>query len=78
MPANTFLSVFAKSPIKPIEEHIRKVHQASEQLLPFFAAVYQKDWIQAAEVRKVIVALEFLVQTIMERRHDVCCGTAMR
>tara|TARA_R110002126_G_scaffold146224_1_gene292111 strand:+ start:3186 stop:3863 length:678 start_codon:yes stop_codon:yes gene_type:complete len=58
MPGNTFLSVFAKSPIKPIEEHIRKVHEASEYLLPFFAAVYQKDWAKAAEVRKSIVALE--------------------
>ncbi|MBV2130780.1 TIGR00153 family protein [Arsukibacterium indicum] len=58
MPGNTFLSVFAKSPIKPIEEHIRKVHEASELLLPFFAAVYQKDWPTAAEVRKGIVALE--------------------
>lgn len=58
MPANTFLSVFAKSPIKPIEEHIRKVYEASTLLLPFFAAVYQKDWTQAAEVRKKIVALE--------------------
>ncbi|WP_040551335.1 TIGR00153 family protein [Rheinheimera nanhaiensis] len=58
MPASTFLSVFAKSPIKPIEEHIRKVHQASELLLPFFDAVYQQDWQTAAEVRKNIVALE--------------------
>ncbi len=58
MPASTFLSVFAKSPIKPIEEHIRKVHQASEQMLPFFEAVYRKDWEQAAQVREKIVALE--------------------
>ena len=58
MPASTFLSVFAKSPIKPIEEHIRKVHQASELLIPFFDAVYQQDWQQAADVRKNIVALE--------------------
>ncbi|MDX1677544.1 TIGR00153 family protein [Arsukibacterium sp.] len=58
MPGNTFLSVFAKSPIKPIEEHIQKVHEASELLLPFFAAVYQKDWPKAAEVRKDIVTLE--------------------
>lgn len=57
MPA-TFLSMFAKSPIKPIEEHINKAYQASEQLLPFFEAVYQKDWQKAAEVRKVIVTLE--------------------
>lgn len=55
---SAFLAVFAKSPIKPIEEHIRKVLTASEQLLPFFAAVYNKDWDTAAEVRKTIVALE--------------------
>ena len=55
---SAFLAVFAKSPIKPIEEHIRKVLAASEQLLPFFAAVYNKDWDTAAEVRKTIVALE--------------------
>ena len=55
---SAFLAVFAKSPIKPIEEHIRKVLVASEQLLPFFAAVYIKDWTTAAEVRKVIVSLE--------------------
>ncbi|MEH8021591.1 MULTISPECIES: TIGR00153 family protein [Rheinheimera] len=58
MPASTFLSMFAKSPIKPIEEHIRKVHEASELLLPFFDAVYQQDWQLAADVRKKIVMLE--------------------
>ena len=55
---SAFLAVFAKSPIKPIEEHIRKVLEASEQLLPFFAAVYIKDWDTAAEVRKTMVVLE--------------------
>ena len=61
MPASTFLSVFAKSPIKPIEEHIRKVHQASELLLPFVDAVYQQDWSAAADVRKNIVALALVI-----------------
>jgi predicted phosphate transport protein (TIGR00153 family) len=55
---SAFLAVFAKSPIKPIEEHILKVLAASEQLLPFFAAVYQQDWETAANVRTTIVALE--------------------
>jgi predicted phosphate transport protein (TIGR00153 family) len=55
---SAFLAVFAKSPIKPIEEHILKVLAASEQLIPFFNAVYAKDWNTAAEVRKNIVALE--------------------
>lgn len=55
---NAFLAVFAKSPIKPIEEHISKVHEASQHLLPFFEAVYKKDWEAAAQVRKSIVSLE--------------------
>ncbi len=61
---SAFLAVFAKSPIKPIEEHIRKVLAASEQLLPFFSAVYIKDWDTAAEVRKVIVSLEKEADTL--------------
>lgn len=55
---NHFLAVFAKSPIKPIEEHIRKVHEASMLLVPFFEAAFAQNWEQAAEVRKSIVALE--------------------
>ena len=55
---NHFLAVFAKSPIKPLEEHIKKVFDASLLLLPFFDAVFLKDWEQAAEVRKALVALE--------------------
>ncbi|MCJ8273736.1 MAG: phosphate transport regulator, partial [Psychrosphaera sp.] len=42
MPANNFLNVFAKSPLKPIEEHIRIVHNTSEQLIPFFVCVFDK------------------------------------
>jgi uncharacterized protein len=55
---NHFLAVFAKSPIKPLEEHIKKVFDASQLLLPFFDAVFLKDWEKAAEVRKALVALE--------------------
>jgi predicted phosphate transport protein (TIGR00153 family) len=58
MSANTFLSVFAKSPLKPIEEHIRIVHNCSEQLSPFFAAVYKEDWVEAEKIRKTISKLE--------------------
>ncbi len=58
MPTNTFLSVFAKSPLKPIEEHIRLVHSASEQLNLFFDAVFAKDWEEAEKVRKSISRAE--------------------
>ncbi|MBN7826316.1 TIGR00153 family protein [Bowmanella dokdonensis] len=48
MSNNSFLEVFAKSPLKPLEEHINTVHQCSQGLLPFFDAVFNKDW-KAAE-----------------------------
>ncbi|WP_199609465.1 TIGR00153 family protein [Flocculibacter collagenilyticus] len=58
MPGNSILGVFAKSPIKPIEEHINTVHQASERLLPFFAAVYNNDWDLAEKLHKEISEIE--------------------
>lgn len=58
MPSNAFLGVFAKSPIKPIEEHIKIVHQASATLIEFFEHVFKKDWQQAEQVRLTIRNLE--------------------
>ena len=50
MPMNSFLGVFAKSPLKPLEDHINLVHQCSQGLLPFFEAVYAEDWKTAQEL----------------------------
>ena len=58
MHTNAFLGVFAKSPIKPMEEHIRKVHQASKTLIPFFNHVFKEEWQQAEELRLTIRNLE--------------------
>lgn len=58
MPANTFLKVFAKSPLKPIQEHITKVYEASQLLVPFFEATFEEDWTKAADIHKDIVHLE--------------------
>lgn len=58
MPTNAFLGVFAKSPIKPMEEHIRKVYQASKALIPFFNHVFKEEWQQAEELRLTIRNLE--------------------
>jgi len=44
MPVNTILGLFAKSPIKPLQKHIVKVHQCSQQLVPFFDAVAEDRW----------------------------------
>ncbi|MFC3033546.1 TIGR00153 family protein [Pseudoalteromonas fenneropenaei] len=58
MPTNAFLGVFAKSPIKPIEEHIKIVHQASETLVPFFEHVFKGEWKEASELHQTIRNLE--------------------
>ena len=58
MPSNAFLGVFAKSPIKPIEEHIKIVHKASSTLVPFFNHVFKSEWTEAETLRLEIRNLE--------------------
>lgn len=58
MARNSILGVFAKSPIKPLEKHIRMVTKCCNQLVPFFAAVTEEDWSNAGKVRTKISKLE--------------------
>ncbi|RUO80712.1 TIGR00153 family protein [Idiomarina tyrosinivorans] len=58
MSANSFLGVFAKSPIKPMINHIELVHDCAMGLKDFFAAVYKADWAAAEIARKTIVTKE--------------------
>ena len=58
MARNTILGVFSKSPIKPLEKHIRIVVKCSKQLIPFFDACVAKDWSEAAKVRRKLSKLE--------------------
>ncbi|CUS48287.1 MAG: Pit transporter accessory protein [Idiomarinaceae bacterium HL-53] len=58
MPASSFLGVFAKSPIKPVIEHINQIHDTAMALKPFFEAVYQEDWVAAEKAQKEISRLE--------------------
>ena len=58
MTTNNILGVFAKSPLKPIEEHISIATNAAVLLAPFFEAVYAEDWQKAAEIRNDISSLE--------------------
>lgn len=51
MATNSILGVFAKSPIKPLQEHINKVNHTAQLLVPFFEAVFKEDWKEAAIVR---------------------------
>jgi predicted phosphate transport protein (TIGR00153 family) len=50
--------MFAGSPVKPLQEHIGKVHECVKNLEPFFKAVIEKDYDQVAVVYKEISKLE--------------------
>ncbi len=58
MSSNSILGVFAKSPIKPIEKHIRKACECASLLTEFFEAANQGDWESAQEIRIQISTLE--------------------
>jgi len=58
MTRNTILGVFAKSPIKPLEKHIRLVAKCSKQLIPFFDACTAQDWDKATQIRATISSFE--------------------
>jgi uncharacterized protein len=58
MSINSILGVFAKSPIKPLQEHISKVHQCAQHLVPFFEAAYANDWNKAAGIRAELSQME--------------------
>lgn len=58
MPVNSILGVFAKSPLKPLEQHIDKVNECAVLLVPFFDASVAGDWDEAVKIRKQISILE--------------------
>ncbi|WP_375056963.1 TIGR00153 family protein [Zobellella sp. DQSA1] len=58
MPVNTILGLFAKSPIKPLQKHVMKVHEAAQQLVPFFDAMWEQDWEKAEQIQGHISQLE--------------------
>jgi predicted phosphate transport protein (TIGR00153 family) len=57
MMGNLF-KVFGPSPIKPIEQHMKTVHDCAKLLFPFFEAVLVLDWKNAREYKTQIDQLE--------------------
>ncbi|GAV19499.1 hypothetical protein MMIC_P0433 [Mariprofundus micogutta] len=51
-------NMFAGSPVKPLQEHIGKVHECVKKLDPFFKAVIEKDYDQVAVLQNEIHKLE--------------------
>ena len=54
----SIFNMFGPSPIRPIEQHMRKVYLCAKQLHLFFEAVCQKDWVSAKAIKDKIVELE--------------------
>ena len=58
MPTNPFVSLFGRSPIGPMQQHIAKAHECAANLVPFFEAVITQDWAEVARVQQDMVRLE--------------------
>jgi predicted phosphate transport protein (TIGR00153 family) len=58
MPINSFISLFGRSPIGPMQQHIAKAHECAANLLPFFEAVMAEDWVKVEQVQQEMARLE--------------------
>lgn len=58
MPTNPFVSLFGRSPIGPMQQHITKAHECAANLVPFFEAVMAQDWERVEQVQQEMVRLE--------------------
>lgn len=58
MPINPFVSLFGRSPIGPMQQHIAKAHQCAANLVPFFEAVMAEDWAKVEQVQQEMARLE--------------------
>ncbi len=55
---NPLVDVFAKSPVRPIQEHMHKVLETAKGLPAFINAAQKGDWKKAEAAQKAIVSLE--------------------
>ena len=51
---SSILSLFARSPIRPLQKHMAMAHQCAEILIPFFTAVIAEDWQEATKLQHKI------------------------
>lgn len=61
---STIFSLFSRSPLRPLQEHMAKVHHCVEQLLPFFMEILPqaedspRDWDNAEAIQHKISVLK--------------------
>ena len=60
----TILSMFAKSPFKPLVSHIDQVNECVNKIKPLFDAYVSKDYKKVAEIAKDISKIEYKADKI--------------
>lgn len=58
MAPNMISSLFGRSPVKPLQDHMAAAHKCISQLIPFFDAVLDKNWDKVESLQKEISKLE--------------------
>lgn len=53
-----FATMFRKSPIRPLQKHMEKVHECVSKLGPFFIEIMHENWDKAEELHKQIILFE--------------------
>ncbi len=51
-------SMFGRSPIKPLQKHMKKSYACAKELIPFIQVVFTKDWEKAERMREQIASME--------------------
>lgn len=58
MPVNPFVSLFGRSPIGPMQQHMAKSHECAANLVPLFQAVMAEDWEKVEQIQQQMSQLE--------------------
>jgi len=55
---SSITSMFGSSPIRPLQQHMEKVHSCTSELIPFFKAIIAMDFDLVAKTQRRISSLE--------------------
>lgn len=58
MASSGILNVFARSPVRPLQQHIEKALECAQLLSPFFEATLASNWESATAIRQQIIQAE--------------------
>ena len=58
MPMNPFASLFGRSPIGPMQQHMAKSHECAANLVPLFEAITVEDWERVEQIQQEMARLE--------------------